>query len=585
VQNERAVEKEVQIQTVSAEADAVAKTKADKQARKPTRAKTEPENTEAGEPNEPPVDEPKEGGPATVEGEEDIEPIDTFEDVPVEPVATLLEEVRQFMLQYVVLPDVWASIVVTLWVAHTWLIEHCETTPRLVIQSPTKRSGKTRLLEVLQATTKGGMQMTHSSVAALVRLIDRGEVTVLLDEVDQIVGARGGMAAEMLSIINSGYRSGATVARCTGDSSNIKVQILNAFGPVALAGIDNFPWPDTILDRSIILRLERRRDGDTIEAWQHSNIAEQVRLLQRRLGAMAYRHGDRLSNSPTLPPEIKDRDADIWEPLIAIAELAGEHWPEWATTAALQHVYRKSEHDDDSMSLSERLLADIKKVFDRGTSERLPSSDLLIELCADQEAPWGSLRGQRLDARGLAFRLRRFGVRPKDIRIGTSVVKGYVKADFEQSWELYVSDTTATNAPILRAPTIPAVLPPAPARWSATAAKRYLGAFPTAPREPTEPQTVAGVEIPADATQQWARWLLRDAGINKLATEEEEHIAALPSGPPVCLGVVLDENATEADIHAALEARNLTVSTMNVEDFKAKEARFPTEPNEAETDF
>jgi len=38
---------------------------------------------------------------------------------------------------------------------------------------------------------------------------------------------------------------------------------------------------------------------------------------------------------PELPDELGDRAQDVWEPLLAIAELAGGDWPERARTAAV----------------------------------------------------------------------------------------------------------------------------------------------------------------------------------------------------------------------------------------------------------
>lgn len=529
--------------------------------------------------------------PAEATAPQETEVVDTYDDVPDEPVADLLEDLRQFVLRYVILPSVWSSIVVTLWVAHTWLMEYLDTTPRLAIQSPGKRSGKTRLLEVLQATTKGGMQMVHSSVAALVRLVDRGSVTVLLDEVDQLVGAHGGMAAEMLAIVNAGYRRGATVPRCTGDSaSGVTVEQLNAFGPVALAGIDNYPWPDTMMDRAIVLRMERRRETDEVQPWRYRMVADEVRTLTRRLAAMAYRHGEKLPFDPKMPPGIVDRDADVWDPLVAIAELAGGHWPDWVAAATAEHLERRSDQEDDAISLSERLLVDVRRAFEQRGADRLSTTDLLLDLCADQEAPWGALRGHRLDARGLAFRLRRYGVGSKDIRIGQSVVKGYLRADFRRVWELYAPELEAADAEATQAraagPKHPVPLPPPPRDWSKAAAQRWESTQPgagatTLVPAPEGPLTVGGVEIPAGATQQWARWLLRDAGVGKLATDEETAVSELPQGPPVFLGVVLDDTATENEVHAAMEARELAIKDLHAEDFAALDARFPVDLDEA----
>jgi integrase len=63
--------------------------------------------------------------------------------------AILLDDVVAFIRRYVVLTDVQADTL-ALWTAHTHAIDAAETTPYLAITSPEKRSGKTRLLEVLE---------------------------------------------------------------------------------------------------------------------------------------------------------------------------------------------------------------------------------------------------------------------------------------------------------------------------------------------------------------------------------------------------------------------------------------------------
>ena len=39
---------------------------------------------------------------------------------------------------------------------------------------------------------------------------------------------------------------------------------------------------------------------------------------------------------PELPAGLNDRAGDIWEPLLALADLAGGDWPGWARAAALE---------------------------------------------------------------------------------------------------------------------------------------------------------------------------------------------------------------------------------------------------------
>src|SRR5688572_6706012 len=113
-----------------------------------------------------------------------------------------------------------------------------------------------------------------------------------------------------------------------------------------------------------------------------------------------------------MPEGITDRPADVWEPLLAVADVAGGAWPDRARRAA---VKLNAERQSADPSLGVRLLADIGATFDAQAmvaGDRLTTDALLKGLVALDESPWGDLRGKALDSRGLARRLRGFGVRP-----------------------------------------------------------------------------------------------------------------------------------------------------------------------------
>jgi Protein of unknown function (DUF3631) len=136
-----------------------------------------------------------------------------------------------------------------------------------------------------------------------------------------------------------------------------------------------------------------------------------------------------------MPAGIIDRAADVWEPLIAIADCAGGTWPELAREAALRINAERNERDP---SLGVQLLADCRRVFDERQAERITSELLVESLAALEESPWGDLRGKALDARGLARRLRRYGVRPDTHRFGDVAKRGYLREDFHDAWQRYL---------------------------------------------------------------------------------------------------------------------------------------------------
>jgi hypothetical protein len=134
-----------------------------------------------------------------------------------------------------------------------------------------------------------------------------------------------------------------------------------------------------------------------------------------------------------MPDGIEDRDADSWEPLLAIADAAGGDWPERARRAALALV---ADAKAAPPSLGVRLLADLRVVF--GEREHLSTEEILAALVAIDDAPWADLRGKPLDARTLSRRLGRYGVKPRTVRLGDRTSRGYSRDDLFDPWSRYL---------------------------------------------------------------------------------------------------------------------------------------------------
>jgi hypothetical protein len=83
----------------------------------------------------------------------------------------------------------------------------------------------------------------------------------------------------------------------------------------------------------------------------------------------------------------------------------------------------------------------------------MSSKTILGRLLELPESPWGDLHGKPLDERGLAKRLRAYGVKSKTIRTNSGTPRGYSRADLEDQWRRYLpspspakSATSATSA-------------------------------------------------------------------------------------------------------------------------------------------
>jgi len=383
------------------------------------------------------------------------------------PVAVLreghevLDEVRGFLSRFSVFPDEHCAPTLALWCAHTHAVEQFYVTPRLILDSAEPGSGKTRVLEVAQHLVAAPEMTISATTAALFRLVSMGPITILFDEVDALFNQAGGANEDLRGLLNAGYKRSATIARCVGDAKTMKVQRFPVYAPAALAGIAG-AMPATITTRAITIHMRRRRADEPVEPFRERHVAGQAQPIRDELAGWVESTGTRLGDAqPEMPEGVTDRAAEIWEPLLAIADTAGGHWPDTAR-AACRHFVLDS--GPQPTSLGVRLLADLRELYTRQRTDRLPTTTLLTELRKLEEAPWGDLEGKPLDARRLATLLRRYGVTPHDLRLPGGVVKGYRTegpAGLADAWDRYLpppdlAATSATSAtPQLRAVAAP----------------------------------------------------------------------------------------------------------------------------------
>lgn len=341
--------------------------------------------------------------------------------------ALLLDDVQAFIRRYVVLDDAQADAV-TLWAAHTHIFQAFGCTPYLAITSPEKRSGKTRLLEVLELLAREPLPTANISDAALFRVIDARTPTLLIDEVDAIFG-RAREREELRGLLCAGYRHGATAHRM-GGANNTTLQTFSVYCPKAFAGIGNC-LPDTIVDRAIPIRLKRRTREERIERFRLRDVEPIGHELRARLADWLEPQRDHLAvTRPVLPDELDDRAQDVWEPLLGVADLAGDTLAHRARRAALA-LSSGDERQDES--LTALLLRDIHAVF-IANGGRLRTADLIEGLSLIEESPWGDWRGKQISPQALSKLLRSYRIKTMPVWVEGETGRGYKVEQFEDAF-------------------------------------------------------------------------------------------------------------------------------------------------------
>jgi putative DNA primase/helicase len=116
--------------------------------------------------------------------------------------AVLLNEARRALCSYVVLSGVQADAV-TLWCVHTHTHDAAEVSPKLVLRSVQKRSGKTRLATAVARLVARALYVSGIRPAALLRIVETFCPTLLIDEIDAAMKGDREMAEALRGLINS----------------------------------------------------------------------------------------------------------------------------------------------------------------------------------------------------------------------------------------------------------------------------------------------------------------------------------------------------------------------------------------------
>jgi putative DNA primase/helicase len=328
--------------------------------------------------------------------------------------ADLLDRIQAAVARHIVM-DEHDRVAVTLWIVLDFLTSGFYTVPYLTVHSPIKRCGKTNLLIVLRHLGWNTALITNITTAAMFRVVDEFAPTLLIDEAETFLKKN----EELRGILNAGHkRADAYVLRFNNDLG--KTERFSTFCPKVIALIGKLH--ETLADRSIILNLRRRLKTEKITPIRYLD-SEALKTLKSDIVRWCKDNGKKIWQArPAVPETLNDRAAENWEPLMAIAQIAGGDWPKKARDAALAKGLTEDEADSVILYLLRSLRTiwdnpDVKKLDD-GDFIRTP--DLLCMLNDDETAPWADWKKgdvKRLSARKLSNLLREYSVHAERLQV------------------------------------------------------------------------------------------------------------------------------------------------------------------------
>jgi hypothetical protein len=345
--------------------------------------------------------------------------------------AALLKSIEAQLRRFIWLPNDHAYTIVSLWIVYTHAYDLFQHAPRLALHSPVPGCGKSTLFRIVRPLVRSGDIWATPSEATVFRDMAANHPVILFDEMDKYLYRNSGI----LAVLNAGHMAGVTVPRVVGEGAEAHVEHFDVFGPVAFA-LKRKELPADLAERS--LRVDMQKSPMQLPKLAQADLLS-LNSLGTRVAEFAARNRKLIQEAalqPNVPATIINRAGDNWVPLFAIAQAAGEDWPQRVTAAAMD--YEKQNASTDSGVL---LLRNLKMTIESNSKTFFSSQELCDTLNDREDWPWGEYsHGNGLTPHALARLLKPFGISPAQEKLsgeGKSKVRGYHRHDFEKVWEAY----------------------------------------------------------------------------------------------------------------------------------------------------
>ena len=355
--------------------------------------------------------------------------------------AQLIADIQQHIRRFVVLPNEHASVVLATWVIHTHLYLQQASTPRLVVTASGKNSGKSILCECLRplctgkeviedkgnaVTRYGALMAADVTPAYVIGAIDKanrdGErITLIMDEAD-VEGSSGADMVALRKTINSGYRQSGSAGRVVGGNMVRR----STYAPVIISGIQG-NIHETTMSRAIKIHMRPADAEDRFDYYKahlHDRLGDALRKrIEQWVNAIRE---DIIGYEPEME-DVRNRDREVWEPLVQIADIAGDE-PSKALREAM-YFWLGGGTRREPRNHGEQVLANVVAIFEQTDAPAMFSSDIARAL-ADF--------GQEMNAHELFRALGPFGLRTEMVRIDGERQRGIRREKVEQAWETLV---------------------------------------------------------------------------------------------------------------------------------------------------
>lgn len=319
-----------------------------------------------------------------------------------ESLSRTLDSMVEFHKRFVVHSDDSTHDLAVLWAAHTYGMTLWKNTPRLYVTAPEPQCGKSTQAALLAFFVPNAEYAAHTTAAGFFHAMDSEQPVFFLDETDKTFNNSWGRDNVLTGAINAGYERDGSIRR-----ADKKYRV---YGAMMLSGIDNGCIPDDTQTRSIPVLMSVGRPTDYFDKYDHNGYQEHVHTA---LSA----HAQFWTRDVTVPEWLSNRQRELWLPLFAVAQAAGEDWYARCERAAERHQWVKP------VSAQRATLVAVREWFAEHADDRVQPAVLTAWVA---EYPYANVSS----GKGLHNVLRGYGVESRRDRRG----RFYHRADLETAW-------------------------------------------------------------------------------------------------------------------------------------------------------
>ena len=274
----------------------------------------------------------------------------------------ILDAIAKMHQDYFVTTDLNIHVL-TVCIALTHVFRAFYIVPYVSIKSPDPSSGKSNLLSLADELVFNSMLTDSPSAASYADAVDQG-CTAMLDEIDTLLKKKSSEIAEIMAVINGGYKHKGKRIKMGGKNFDTRIE-QSTFGPKWFSGIIA-KFPPATQSRCIDIEVYKATPEEmkTIKPFFYLDVAKDARPIREQLelwGEVAVRelHGKRGTTPDWLDPRIRE----IWEPLLLIASNASERWRQYIWDAC---IYLSENRDVEDKSFGAMMLHDIRSIIEPG---------------------------------------------------------------------------------------------------------------------------------------------------------------------------------------------------------------------------